>query len=249
MGKQSGLGDALIVGGNVISGDINAIGKVSGGPTPGDFTGIDKSAHERQGLKLDGSLDFTAFYNDTAVTGSHAVLKGLPTADTLITYLRGTSLGSWAACLNAKQVNYDGNRPADGMYTLNVNGVANGYGLEWGLQVTPGVRTDTTATNGASLDYGAVSTLFGAQAYLQVSSVVGTSVTVIVQDSADNATFANITGLSFTAVTPGTAPSFQRLATANNATIRRYTRVITTGTFTSAVFQVTLNRNETLTAF
>ena len=249
MAKQSGLGDAFIIGGNVLSNDISAVDKISGGPQAELFTGIDKFAIERQGVLRDGSLDFTAFYNDTTVTGEHAVLKGLPTTDTLMTYLRGTSLGGWCANLNAKQVNYDGTRAQNGAYTLKVNGVGNGYGLEWCQQLTAGVRTDTTATNGTSVDYGAVSTLFGAQAYLQVSSVVGTSVTVIVQDSADNTTFANVTGLSFTAVTPAAAPTFQRLATAGNATIRRYLRVITSGTFTSAVFQVGINRNEVATTF
>lgn len=250
MAKQSGLGDALIVGGNVISGDINAIGKISGGPAAELFTGIDKFAVERQGMLKDGAIDFTAFYNDTLSTGAHAVLKPLPYTDTLVTYLRGsTVIGGQSACLMAKQVNYDATRAANGALTFAVSSTGNGYGLEWGVQLTPGVRTDTTATNGASFDYGSVSTAFGMQAYLQISSVVGTSVTVIIQDSADNTTFANITGLSFNAVAPGGAPGFQRLATANNATIRRYLRVITTGTFTSAVFQVTAQRNETLTAF
>jgi hypothetical protein len=249
MAKQSGLGDAFIIGGNLISNDVSAIDKISGGPAAGDFTGIDKSAPERQGLERDGSLDFTVFYNDTASTGAHAVLRPLPLTDTLVTYLRGTTLGNQSACLNAKQVNYDGTRTTNGMYTLKVSAVGEGYGLEWGLQLTAGMRTDTVATNGASLDYGSVSTLFGMQAYLQVTSVVGTSVTVKVQDSADNSTFADVTGLTFTAVAPGSAPTFQRLATANNATIRRYTRVVTTGTFSSAVFQVTAQRNETLTAF
>lgn len=249
MAKQSGLGDALIVGGNLISGDINAVDKIAGGPTAELFTGIDKSAVERQGLLKDGSIDFTAFYNDTASTGAHAVLKPLPLTDTLVTYLRGTTLGGQAACLTAKQVNYDPTRAANGMLTFKVSSVGDGFGLEWGLQLTAGMRTDTVATNGTGLDYGAVSTLFGMQAYLQITSVVGTSVTVKIQDSADNVTFADVTGLAFTAVTPGAAPTFQRLATANNATIRRYTRAITTGTFSSAVFQVMAQRNETLTAF
>lgn len=249
MAKQSGLGDALIVGGNLISGDVNAIGKIAGGPAAEDFTGIDKFAHERQGELRTGSIDFTAFYNDTASTGAHAVLRPLPYTDTLVTYLRGTTLGNQSACLMAKQVNYDGTRAANGAFTFAVNAESNAFGLEWGLQLTAGMRTDTVATNGTSIDYGAVSTLFGMQAYLQITSVVGTSCTVAVQDSADNVTFVNVTGLAFTAVTPGAAPTFQRLATANNATIRRYLRVATTGTFSSAVFQVTTQRNETLTAF
>jgi hypothetical protein len=249
MSKQSGLGDALLIGGNLISGDVNSVGKVSGGPAPGDFTGIDKSAIERQGMLRDGGIDFTAFYNDTASTGAHAVLRPLPLTDTLVTYLRGTTLGGQSAACVAKQINYDPTRGADGSLTFAVSTLANAFGLEWGLQLTAGMRTDTVATNGTSIDYGAVSTLFGAQAYLQISGVVGTSCTVAVQDSADNVTFANVTGLAFTAVAPGGAPGWQRLATGTTATIRRYLRVATTGTFSSAVFQVTVQRNETLTAF
>ena len=77
-----------------------------------------------------------------------------------------------------------------------------------------------------------------------MSSVVGTSCTVTIEDSADNLTFGAVTGLAFTAVTPGAAPTFQRLATSNTATIKRYVRAVTSGTFTSAVFQVTIVRNE-----
>lgn len=244
MAKSSGLGDALLVGGNLISGDVNAIGKINGGPAAQDFTGIDKLANERQGLLRDGAIDFTAFYNDTAVTGAHAVLRGLPLTDTLVTYLRGTTLGNSSACCVAKQLNYDPTRAANGMLTFAVSTVADAYGVEWGLQMTPGLRTDTVATNGTALDFGAVSTTFGAQAYLQVSSVVGTSIVVKIQDSADNVTFADVTGLTFAAATPVGSPSWQRLATVNTATLRRYTRVATTGTFTSAVFQVTMQRNE-----
>jgi hypothetical protein len=247
--KQSGLGDALIVGGNVISGDVNALSKISGTVVALDFTGIDKSAPERQGGLRDGAIDFTAFYNDTALTGAHAVLKPLPYTDVLVTYLRGTALGGSAAMLVAKQINYDGTRNADGSFTFAVAANANAFGLEWGFGLTAGVRTDTVATNGTGVDFLTVSTAFGAQAYLQVSSVVGTSATMTVQDSADNITFATVTGLTFAAVLPGGAPGFQRLATAGGATIRRYLRVITTGTFTSAVFQVSIQRNDTSVVF
>jgi hypothetical protein len=108
------------------------------------------------------------------------------------------------------------------------------------------LRTDTTATNGTAFDCGAVSTLFGGQAYLQVNAFTGTSVTVKLQDSADNATFADLTGAAFTAAT---ARGAQRLVLNPTATVRRYVRAVTTGTFSSAVFQVTFVRNLSLTAF
>lgn len=238
MAKQSGLGSRLLVGGYDISGDIQALDTAAGGPALGDVTDITQSAHSRLGLLRDGSLGFTC-YMDAA--NAHPVLSALPTTDVQMAFLvPPLAIGSPVAVLNAKQVNYDPTRGADGSLTLKVEGQGQGFGLEWALQLTPGLRTDTTATNGASLDNGA-STAFGAQAYVQVTSFSGTSVTVAVQDSADNSSFAAVTGLTFTAVTA--APNAQRLATANNATIRRYLRVVTSGTFTSATFAVFVNRN------
>jgi hypothetical protein len=66
--------------------------------------------------------------------------------------------------------------------------------------------------------------------------------TIKVQDSADNVTFADITGLTFATVNAGST-SAQRLATANNATIRRYVRAISTGTFNPGSFAVGFTRN------
>lgn len=243
MAKQNGLGDALLIGGRLISGDVNSVNRIAGGPAAGENTGIDKSAVERWGLLRDGGIDFTAYFNDTITSGAHNYLKLLPLTDTLVSYLRSTVLGAPSAVCNAKQNNYDPNRGANGELTFGVVSNANQYGLEWGFQLTAGQRTDTTATNGTSVD-GAAATAFGAQAYLQAQSCAGTSFTVTIEDSADNVSFAAVTGLAFTAVTVAGAPTFQRLATLNTATIRRYVRAVTTGTFTSAVFQVTFVRNE-----
>lgn len=308
MSKSSGLGMRLLVGGYDLSGDIQAIDQIHGGPAFLDVTDITQLARERIGGERDGSMGFTCYMNPAR---AHPVLAALPTADELMTALMPPlALGSQAACCNAKQVNYDPTRGADGSLTMKVEGQGNGFGTEWGEQLTPGLRTDTTATNGATQDDGnsfaapgvpasgtpvtntsplpatvtvsggtgtnvtingvaqgtfdgtyavpsgqAVSltysvaptwawtlqTAWGAQAYLQVTQFTGTSVTVAVQDSADAATWAAVTGLAFTAVTA--APATQRLATANTATLRRYVRAVTTGTFSSATFTVMLHRN------
>ncbi|HEY6494943.1 MAG TPA: hypothetical protein VIZ43_16840 [Trebonia sp.] len=308
MAKQGGMGFRWIVGGFDISGDISALDNIHGGPALGDFTDITQSARERKGLLRDGGMAATAFMD---AANAHPVLSALPTADVeMMALVPPLVIGSPAACLNAKQIGYDPSRPADGSLTLKTEGQGSGFGLEWGLALTAGVRTDTTATNGAALDGGngfatpavpssgtpvtstsplpatvvvsggtvsnvvvngvsvgtgdgsytvpagqaitltysaaptwawTLQTAFGAQAYLQVTAFAGTSVTVAVQDSADNSSFAAVTGLTFTAVTA--APNTQRLATANTATLRRYVRVATTGTFTSASFAVMLNRN------
>ena len=126
--------------------------------------------------------------------------------DVTVTYCRGTSIGDHAACLVSKQINYDGTRGQDGSFTFGVQAQANGFGLEWGNLLTAGKRTDTSATNGTGFDTTA-SASFGWQAYLQVFAFTGTDVTVKIQDSADNATFADLSGAAFASVASGPRPS------------------------------------------
>lgn len=248
MTKTAGMGDNLYIGGVNIANDIGSLSSIGGGPAVLDLTGIDKSAMERLGSVRDGRIEFSAWYNSAL---AHPVLSALPTADIVLTYARGTVLGNVAACLIGKQINYDGNRQQDGAYALAVSAQANAFGLEWGNQLTAGQRTDTTATSpGTGVDLTAVSTAFGWQAYLQVfAGFVGTSATMTIQDSADNAAFANMGGGggSFTAATGITT---QRIVSPGTTdTVRRYVRVITTGTFTNVVFSVVFVRNISLTAF
>lgn len=243
MTKQAGMGDQLYVGGYNLSGDTGSLSRVGGGPAALDLTGIDKSAPERVGGLRDGMIEFSAWFNKSAAQ-AHPVLAALPTADVISMYLRGQAIGGQGACLVARQVNYDGNRGADGSLSFAVSMQADGFGLEWGDQLTAGIRTDTTATNGTALDFGAVSTLFGGQAYLESFALTGTSATVKLQDSADNVSFLDISGAGFTAFTGRGA---QRIAF--SGTVRRYVRAVTTGTFTNAQFAVVFNRNLTLTAF
>lgn len=244
MAKTGGLGDNFYISGVDVSGDTNSVGKVSGGPKFLDLTGIDKSAPERVGSVRDGGIDWVSYFNPS---GAHPTLSAIPTTDQLVTYCRGTTLGNAAACLIAKQLDYDGTRGADGALTFSVNSVANGYGLEWGVQLTAGKRTDTTATNGTGVDLTAVSTLFGWQAYLHVFAFSGTSVTVKIQDSADNGTFADLSGAAFTAATGVTS---QRIASPGATdTVRRYVRAVSSGTFSSATFAVVFVQNQTATVF
>jgi hypothetical protein len=315
MAKQTGLGDNFYVGGNDLSGDTNSLGKISGGPALIDVTGINESAFERLGGLRNGGIDFVTYYNPT---GAHPILSSLPTADVICTYARGTTLGNPGACMVAKQIDYNPTRSTAGDYTFAVAMQSNAYGLEWGVQLTAGLRTDTVATSGASLDgapglttpavpasgtpvtntsgypvqvvitggtmtnvsvngatvgagagtypvlpgqtismtYTVAPTwswqyapAFGFQAYLQVTGFVGTDVTVKLQDSADNVTFADLAGGAFAQIA-ATAQA-QRIAVGGTATVRRYVRAstVTTGGFTSATFSVVLVRNTSAVTF
>lgn len=238
MSKQSGLGARLLVGGYDLSGDISALDSIGGTVALLDTTDITQPAHSRIGGLRDGSMSFTSFWN---AANSVPVLDSLPRGDVQMQFwvpplAAGTA--RTVACLNAKQVNYDPTRGNDGALTSKTEGQGNGFGLEWCSPLTAGPRTDATATNGPSVDF-AASSAFGAQAYLQVTGFTGTSVTVTVQHSADNSTWATLA--AFTAVTA--APAAQRMAVSNSTTVNRYLRAITTGTFTSAAFAVAVARN------
>ncbi len=243
MAKQGGMGDQLYVDGFNVGGDVGSLSNISSPRTTQDVTDITKSANARILLLRDGHLEFSSFFNDDATVGAEGafqVLKTLPMTDRIVTYQRGMGVGSPAASMVSKQINYDGNRGQDGslLFTTTVDG--NGYGLEWGEQLTPGRLTQTGAGNGTALDFGAVSTSFGWSAYLHVLAFTGTSVTVTINDSADNSSFALLTGATFTAATGRTAERIQSASA--TATVRRYVRITTTGTFSNAVLAVNFVR-------
>jgi hypothetical protein len=238
--KQSGLGDNLYVDGYDLSGDTGSLGRIGGGPQALELTGINKSAYERKGGTRGGAIEWSSWFNPT---NAHVALASLPRTDRYVTYCRGTSIGSPAASCMGVQVNYDPNRGQDGSLTIGVSVQSDQYGLEWGNLLTAGLRTDTTATDGTSLD-GLASTVFGLQAYLHVNAFTGTSVTVKLQDSADNSNWLDISSATFVAAT---AVGSQRIAV--TGTVRRYVRAVTTGTFSNAVFAVNFVRNETAVVF
>lgn len=241
MTKQSGLGDAFYVAEFDLSGDVGSLSSIHGGNSPLEVTGIDKSAYERIGGIRDGGIDWSSWFNPAA-SQAHPVLSALPTTDRILSYFRGTTLGDAAASMVAKQINYDPTRGEDGSLVFGVQALANGFGLEWGRQLTAGKRTDGGAANGTGVDDGA-SSAFGLQAYLHVFAFAGTSVTIKLQESSDNAVgdpYADVVGGGFTTVT---APTSQRIATAGNLTVERWLRVVTTGTFSNVVFAVNVSRN------
>lgn len=244
MSKQTGLGDALYVAGYDLSGDTAALRRISGGPAAITVTGIDKSGVERLGGKIDGTIEIETYFNDAAGQ-SHPVYSALPTADVVGCYLRGTTLGNAAAATVAKQANYDPTRRTDGALTARVELLANGFGVEWGKNLTAGTATETGAANGSAVDFGAAAN-FGFRAYLQVLSFTGTDATVTLEDSADGSTgWASMSGSAFTQIT--TAPTTERIATGGTENVRRYLRyaVTSSGGFSNMTFVVVAIQNTT----
>lgn len=237
MAKQAGLGDNLYVSGFDVSGDVGAVNTVRGTAAVLDVTGINKSARERILGRRDGEISFNAWW-DTATDAMHDALSTLPTTDRTVLYLRGTGVNSPVAMLLGKQINYGWDRGDDGALAGTVQVLSNGAPLEWGVQLTAGKQAFPGAAGGTVID-DLAATAFGAAAYLQVFSVGSGTAIVAVQDSADNAAFADVTGLVFSGATGRTE---QRLETIRTATLRRFVRVNVTGTFTNALISVGLAR-------
>jgi len=244
MPKQSGLGDQLFIGGRDVGADINSIGGLSTPRETLPSTGITQSAMARMFGKRDGQAEFVSYFND-ATDQVHEALKGLPRTDVHLMYCRGEAVGSEAIGMVGKQINYDPNRNDDGSFLFGCNIAANSFGIDWCDQLTAGKDTHASATNGTSIDTLA-SASFGFQAYLQVFSVASGTVTVTIEDSADNSTFAAVTSGAFTNATGRTVERIQ--SSSETATVRRYIRVATSGVFTNAVIAVAINKNQALRA-
>lgn len=244
MTKTSGLGDNFYIGGYDLSGDISSLDQISGGPATLDVTPINAYANVRIGGLRSGDLQFTSFF-DAAAGAEHVAMSSLPRTDVIATYARGAVVGNPAACILGRQINYDPTRDNTGNLTLKVEVQSDAYSMEWGTQLTAGLRTDTTATTGTFFDNSQAYT-FGGQAYFQLTSFTGTSVTIDVQTATTSGGSYATTGMTSAALT---AIGSSRVAVTSAATISRYVKVITTGTFTNAVFSVVVVFNPVAVVF
>lgn len=173
------------------------------------------------------------------VLAEHNALSVLPRTDTIASYLHGNAVGNPCASCLGVQLNYDFNRDNDGNLKMQAEVQADGYGVEWGIMLTPGFRADTAATAGPAYT-DAAATNFGAQAYLQLVALIGTNVDVAIQHATTvGGVYSNI--LDFGSLT---APNKSaRVAVSNTTTINQFLKVTTTGVFTYAQFAVHFSRN------
>ena len=242
MAKGSGLGDLLFVRGYDLSGDAGSIERMAVIAPTLEVAGINRAGHERIYAHVDGELAFRAYFND-ATDQEHLILRAKNSgSDTVMNWFHGSGIGNASFGLVAKQIDYAGMRDADGGIGFTIQSLGNLYGGEFTYELTAGKRTDTGATNGASLNNGAA-TAFGMSAYLHVFSFTGTSVTVAIQESSNDGAgdaFAAVSGMTFTAASAVTS---QHLVTTTlTQAVEQYLRVSTTGTFNPSTFAVCATR-------
>lgn len=247
MAVESGLTNALYVAGYDLSSQAQSWN--SSGPVATlDSTHLRQKANSRLLGTRTAMADVTSLFDPLGAT--HVLQAPLPTTDQLLTLPHDEVLGAASQSCVFKQIGYDPTRAAEGSLLFKVDGQGTESVLDWGVLATPGKRTDTGATNGGSVDFGAAGTN-GFQAYAHVFAFTGTDCTISLQSSSDNGVgdaFSTVTGGSFTAVT--TAPQWQKIYSARTQATERYWRVITStsGGFTSITFavQLTVNTAEVL---
>lgn len=250
MSKVNGLSVRLYSHGYDLSGDVSAISAINCQQQLQDVTNLLDSAVERQIGEADGSIAVNAWFNAGVLAtpdklGELQAMTAsghLRTTDVCVMVPFGVTLGDPVAFLTGKVSKHDVNRQPGGAISAAFEAQCSaGLGVEFGIMLTAGKATASSADTGTSVDNGAATTA-GASAQLQTFSVATGTYVGVVQDSADNSTFAAITGLTFTGVATAGAPTAERLATAAGATIRRYVRRQTTGTFTNAVHALAFAR-------
>jgi hypothetical protein len=94
--------------------------------------------------------------------------------------------------------------------------------------LTAGSVTDSSGTAYTAHDNGS-STSNGAAGYAQLFSLTSGTVVWIIEHSTDNVTYSTL--LSFTSAAALTG---ERVATAAGVTVNRYTRLVSSGTFSTA---------------
>lgn len=244
MAKSSGLDVRCYVAGYDISGDANALNNLGYNDELQDITDLTLSATARQKGRTDGHVTVNGWFNNATdrLNDALQVSSKLPTTDRNVLIPLGSAIGDNSWMLVAKQSNFDvDNKPGDAI-SVSSKFEANDYGLQSALMLTAHDDTHASASNNASVDNGG-SSATGAMAMLELFDVDSGTVTVVVQDSADDASFAAISGLSFTGATMRTS---ERLETSATATIRQYLRAATTGTFTNADFACAIKRGTTV---
>jgi hypothetical protein len=236
MAKSSGLGQNFYINGYDISGDVGAVNTAASPRETLDVTAINKSAFERLLGRAGGTIEFNAFFNDAALA-EHAALKGLPTTDVNILWALGTSVGSSAKAMVAKQLNYDGSRGSDGSLSFTVSAENNSVAPEWAEMLSAGKITHSSAGSNSSRDDSAQTTA-GVAAFLHVFDINSGAPTVVIQDSSNDSSWGTL--VSFSAVSDGAEPTSERVTATGD--VERYVRITTTGTFSNAVIAVAYRR-------
>lgn len=190
----------------------------------------------------DNVITFAGMFDSSNPTASdpliYSYLTSLTTTDNAWLYAPTGAQGSAAAGNVAYSVTGISTKyevksalTAANAITAEVQMDQNGGGLDRGVILSPWL-TQGSGGNSTSSDSGVVSTANGGVLIVHTFSDTA-SLVVNLQDSADNSTFANVTGYTLSPTNATIAAyRFPAAGTTPTGTVRRYTRVTWTGTGT-----------------
>lgn len=204
-----------------------------------DTTTFGATSKTRQSTTQDGTVKASGYYDGAIGAVDEAFQAALAGSDQAFTFAQlGDTAGNPALLGALQESKYTTKLAVGALVATEGEWVTQGGAyvpLAWGT-VHRALTAITTTANGASQDGGAATTT-GWRATLHVTAKSGTTPTLDVklQDSADNSTFADVTGGAFT---QRTAAGSQILYSASGATLRRYVRLVYTVAGTSPSFTV-----------
>ena len=237
MTKRAGFPMNLWVDGYSLHGDVGAISGLSTSRGLMEDTGIDKSAVERLLLRADVKCAFKSFFNDSA-GAIFPAFKARPTTSRVVLLSLGITRGCPAIGFTAKQANFDHEEAESGAVTATTDFEgSDGYAPEWGEMVSAAAENHASAGSKTSLDGAAQTTAGASFHWASPGAASGSAINVLVEHASDNATWstlATLTTVLTTAVLSGRVKV--------SGTVKRYTRVTTTGTFTDAPIAVEMRR-------
>jgi len=178
---------------------------------------------------VDSKMSLGGFFDPTA-GATDAVLTSLLGVDAYLTVLpQGDALGKRGRGMYGVEVTYEITTGLDGAAEISMEAQSKA-GSEAVLSNTPKSDLQTTGNDALGItNPSGGSTSTGWSAFLQAFSIAGTSsptCIVVLQDSADNSAFADVSGGTFATVSTANAnvPGGQRITSAAGATLRQYTR-------------------------
>jgi hypothetical protein len=240
MSKQSGLGNRLYIGGYDISGDVGAVSTIDTPRGEQVNTGIDKSAVERIQLGVDGNLVFDTWFND-ATDKIHDALSTLPSTDRQGMFAISTTRGAPGFAIEAKQVNYDWSRSADGALAGTTSLIqAGGNAPVWGEMIAMKETIASANDLTGHIDAGAAQTTAGVVCFLQIFTLGSGTPVITLEDSPDTTNGIDGTWTTVGTFTINSARTAERLSVAGN--IEKALRIEASGTFTNLVVAALVRR-------
>ncbi len=186
----------------------------------------------------DGTISVEGFFSDTA-NETHDALKSLSSGGTssIITAAYGANalpiIGDSAVSFDSQQLDYTTTPDLNGAIMVSAEFKARGVVPEYGVLLAD--ATITATGNQSSYDQTSQTT-GGAVGYLHITSLsAGDTITVVIQDSPDDAAWADL--VTFTL--DGTAVGAERVAVAG--TVDRYVRAEYSVTGSGVSFPIVVN--------